>query len=67
MTIRWRAVEQFFAVVLFVFLFYPVCNLGNCINFSLATVRSERVNSVINYISLYSAFLGLQRINLVFK
>ena len=43
MTIRWKAVEQYFNLVLFVFQFYPVCNLGNFIIFGLGTVRSERV------------------------
>ena len=42
-TIRWKAVEQYFAVVLCVFQFYPVCNFGEFINFGLGTVRSERV------------------------
>ena len=43
MTNRWEAVEQYFAVVLFVFYFYQVCNFGKFINFGLGTVRSERV------------------------
>ena len=28
MTIHWKAVEQYFTVVLFVFQFYPVCNFA---------------------------------------
>ena len=50
MTIHWKAVEQYFTVVLFVFQFYPVCNFGGFINFGLGTVRSERVktNDVIS-------------------
>ena len=43
MTIHWKAVEQYFTVVMFVFQFYPVCNFGKFINFVLDTVRSERV------------------------
>ena len=44
MTIHWKAVEQYFTVVLFVFQFYPVCNFGKVISFGFGTVRSERVN-----------------------
>ena len=36
MTIHWKAVEQYFTVVLFVFQFYPVCNFGKFIKFGLA-------------------------------
>ena len=43
MTIYWKAVEQYFTVVLSVFQFYPVCNFGKFINCGLGTVRSERV------------------------
>ena len=43
MTIHWKAVEQYFTVVLFVFQF-SVCNFGKFNNFGLDTVRSERVN-----------------------
>ena len=43
MTIHWKAVEQYFTVVLFAFKFYPVCNFGKFINFGLGTVRVERV------------------------
>ena len=38
MTIHWKAVEQYFTVVLFVFQFNPVCNFG------IGTVMSERIN-----------------------
>ena len=43
MTINWKAVEQYFTVVLFVFRFYSVCNFGKSISFGLVTVRSERI------------------------
>ena len=43
MTIHWKAVEQYFTVVLFVFLSYPVCNFGKFISYGLNTVRSEIV------------------------
>ena len=33
MTIHWKAVEQYFSVVLFVFQFYPVWNFGIFFNF----------------------------------
>ena len=38
MTIHWKAVEQYFTVVLFVS-FYPLCNFGKLINFGLGTVK----------------------------
>ena len=41
--IQWKAVEQYFAVALFVFEFDQVCNFGKLINFRLGTVRSERI------------------------
>ena len=44
MAIHWKAVEQYFTVVLFVFQFYPISNFGKFINFGLGTIRSERVN-----------------------
>ena len=59
MTIHWKAVEQHFSVVLFVFQFCPVCNFGKFINFGLATVRSEKVKLAyllllnINFTCLY--------------
>ena len=37
MTIHWKAVEQYFTVVLFVFQYYPVSSFG------LGNVRSERI------------------------
>ena len=43
MTIHWKAVEQYFTELLFVFQFYPVCNFGKFVNFGLGTVRIERV------------------------
>ena len=43
MTLHWKAVEQYFTVVPFVFQFHPECNLRKFINFGLGTVRSERV------------------------
>ena len=43
MTIHWKAVKQYFTVVLFVFQFHPVCNFAKFINFGPGTVRSERV------------------------
>ena len=44
MTIHWKAVEQYFTVVLFVFQSYPVCHFGKFVSFGRDTVRSERVN-----------------------
>ena len=41
MTIHWKAVKQYFAVVLFV---YPVSNFGTFLNFELGTARGERIN-----------------------
>ena len=38
MTICWKAVKQYFTVVLIVIQFYPVCNFGP------GTVGNERVN-----------------------
>ena len=38
---HWKAVEQFFTVVLFVFQFHPLCKFGKFINFGLDTVRSR--------------------------
>ena len=42
MTNHWKAVKQYFTVVLFTFQIYPVCNFGKFSNFGLVTVRSER-------------------------
>ena len=48
MTIHWKAVEQYFTVVLFVSQFYPVCNFGKFIDFGFGNVKSERVNENID-------------------
>ena len=48
MIIHWKAVQQYFTVVLFVFQFYPDCNFGKFINFVLGTAMCERVK-VSNY------------------
>ena len=45
MTIHWKAVEQYFTVVLSVFQFNPACNFGEFINFGLGTVRGENVKN----------------------
>ena len=42
-TVHWKAVEQYFTVVPFVFRFSPVCNFGKFVIFGLDTVRSEGV------------------------
>ena len=44
-TTLWKGVEQYFTVVLFVFQFYSVCNLGKVISF-----RSIRFTNTINYL-----------------
>ena len=46
MAIRWKAVKQYFSLVLFVFQFHPVCNFGKFISFGLGAVRSERVKEM---------------------
>ena len=38
-TIHWKAVEQYFTVVLFVFQFYSVCSFGKLINVALPRVK----------------------------
>ena len=38
-TIHWKAVEQYFTVVLFVFQFYPVCNCETFISLTLSGVK----------------------------
>ena len=43
LTIHWKAIEQYFAGVLFVFRFSPVCYFGKFINIGLGAFRSERV------------------------
>ena len=52
MTIHWKAVEQYFTLLLFVFQFYPLCNFGEFIKFGLAVVRNESVNNVRFYQNL---------------
>ena len=49
MTIHWKAVEQYFTVVLYcgVSQFSSVYNFGKFIIFGLGTVRSERVNTIL--------------------
>ena len=44
MTIYWKAVDQYFTVVLFVFQFYPVCNLLE--HLSLWDLALSRVNGL---------------------
>ena len=65
MTIRWKAVEQYFTVVVFVFQFSLVCNCWIFINFVLSThsVRSGRVNKDTTFhfysswvLSVYNSF-----------
>ena len=51
MTIHWKAIEQYFTVVLFVFQFFPVCNFGKFASFGLGSVRGERVNKPRNLIA----------------
>ena len=46
MIIHWKAVDQYFTVVLFGAQFYPVCKFSKFINFGLGTVNSERVKQV---------------------
>ena len=46
-TIHWKAVEQNFTVMLFVFQFYPVCNFATFIIFGLGTDRSEGVKILL--------------------
>ena len=43
MTIHWKAVEQYFTLVFFVFQFYPVCYFEKFVSFGLGTVRSDMV------------------------
>ena len=47
-TINWKAVEQYFTVVLFVFQFSPVCNFGKVINFGRGTITSVTVKQEAN-------------------
>ena len=39
MTSRWKAVEHYFTVMLFVFQLYTVCNFAKLIKFGLGTVN----------------------------
>ena len=48
MAVRWKAVELYFTVVLFVFQFYPVCNFGKFDNFGFDIIRSERVKIILS-------------------
>ena len=52
MTIHWKTVEQYFTVVIFVFLSYRVCNFETFIKFGFGTVRTETVKQ------LYFEFSG---------
>ena len=46
-TIHWKAVEQCFTVVLFVFQFYPVCNFVILdLDLALSGVKGSMNNSV---------------------
>ena len=47
MTIHWKAVEQYFIVVLFGFQFHPDYNFGNYISFGHGIVRSDMVNNFL--------------------
>ena len=44
MTIHWKAVEQYFTVVLFTVKFNPAFNFAKFPNFEHGTVRTETVN-----------------------
>ena len=59
MAIHWKAVKQYFTVVLFVVQFEAVCNFGKYINFGLGIVRSERINVQI----LIADVVGRSKIN----
>ena len=64
MTIHWKSVEQCYSVVLFDFQFYPVCYFGKFINFTLGTVRSERVNATKSF-HKYNSKLKVQQHNII--
>ena len=49
MPIHWKAVEQYFTVVLFVFQCNPVCNFGKFISFGLGTVKSEGIKILLSW------------------
>ena len=42
-TIHWKAVEQYFIVVLLGFQFYPVCNFEKFVNFGLKGGKGRHV------------------------
>ena len=45
MNIRWKAVDQYFTVELFIFHFYLVCNFGTFVNFGFERLnKSPRTN-----------------------
>ena len=50
MTIRWKAVEQHFTAVLFVFQVLPVCNFERFIYFSIGIVMSEKVEDICRFV-----------------
>ena len=56
MTIHWKAVEQYFTVVLFGLQFYQFVILENVI-LGLGTVRSERVKPQYEYSLTYQQYL----------
>ena len=47
MIIHWKAVEQNFTVVLFIFQFYKVFNFGKFVNFRLGSERAKDVRDKI--------------------
>ena len=64
MTIHWKAVKQYFTVVLFRFQFYPVCNFGKFISFGIGTVKREKVKRYSENLS-DSEHNGLPKIQVV--
>ena len=54
MTIHWKAVEQFFTVVLFGFQFSPLFNFEKCINFGFGIIKSEKVKQFASSYPIYS-------------
>ena len=42
MTICWKAVKQYFTVLLFIFQYYPVCNFGKFINVGLGALSGVK-------------------------
>ena len=56
-TIRWKAVEQYVTVVLFVFQFFPGCNIAKFVNFGLGTVRKEWFKSLVFTVEDERSFL----------